>query len=174
LSPPARERLVSSSHRRRDAVARILRSRRIGTQDELLVALRVAGFEATQATLSRDLARLGARRVSLPAGGTVYELPGDAEAPERQARGGEAAERALGAVREMVSAVSCNASLVVVRTRPGGAPAVARAIDLAGLPGVLGTLAGDDTVFVAPEGALRPRTLAARLGERLGAEGGRS
>jgi transcriptional regulator of arginine metabolism len=155
-----------NSDRRRGAVARILRSRRIGTQEELLAALRAAGFAATQATLSRDLARLGARRVSLPEGGTVYELPaaeGEAAGPGTWA----SAEGALSAVRDMVSAVSANASLVVVRTRPGGAPAVARAIDLAGLPGVLGTLAGDDTVFVAPEGALPPRTLAARLGQRL-------
>ncbi len=152
--------------RRREAVARILRSRRrIGTQEALLEAVRADGFEATQATLSRDLAHLGARRVSLPQGGTVYELPdGPGAAPPAAGVDG-----ALAAVRDMVSAVSANASLVVVRTRPGGAPAVARAIDLAGLPGVLGTIAGDDTVFVAPEGAVRPRTLAARLGERLGA-----
>ena len=162
-----------NSERRRAAVARILRTRRIGTQDELLSALREAGQGATQATLSRDLARLGARRVSLPGGGTVYELGG--EPGGRAGRGAVAAgppegEGVLAAVREMVSGVTANASLVVVRTRPGGAPAVARAIDLAGLPGVLGTIAGDDTVFVAPEGAVRPRALAARLGARLGEE----
>jgi transcriptional regulator of arginine metabolism len=55
---------MTSADRRRDAVARIIRSRRIGTQEELLAALEEAGFQATQATLSRDLARLGARRVS--------------------------------------------------------------------------------------------------------------
>jgi len=158
-----------NSDRRREAVARILRSRRrIATQDALLEALRSEGFLATQATLSRDLARLGARRVSLPQGGTVYELAAD---PAPGAGGGDAAGvgDVLASVRGMVSTIQANASLVVVRTRPGGAPAVARAIDLAALPGVLGTIAGDDTVFVAPEGAVRPRTLAARLGVRLGA-----
>ena len=60
--------------RRREAVARIIRARRVSTQEELLDALVAAGFRATQATLSRDLARLGARRVSSPEGGTVYEL----------------------------------------------------------------------------------------------------
>ncbi len=54
---------MTSADRRRDAVARILRSRRISTQEELLEALAAAGVRATQATLSRDLARLGARRV---------------------------------------------------------------------------------------------------------------
>ena len=65
--------------------------------------------------------------------------------------------------------MACNASLVVIRTHPGSAPAIARAIDLAELPDVLGTIAGDDTIFVAPAGALRPRKLATRLGELLGA-----
>jgi transcriptional regulator of arginine metabolism len=142
---------------RREAVARILRSRTIGTQEALLEELRALGFEATQATLSRDLARLGARRVSRPGGGTVYEL-GDG--------GGEA--DGFGALRGLVAAIAWNASLVVIRTHPGSAPAIARAIDLAELPEVLGTLAGDDTVFVAPSGELRPRRLAARLAGLLG------
>jgi transcriptional regulator of arginine metabolism len=148
---------MSPPDRRREAVARILRTRRIGTQEELLDALRVAGFEATQATLSRDLARLGARRVSRPAGGTIYELADGA---------GDGS--GLGALRGLVSEITANRSLVVVRTHPGSAPAIARAIDLAGLPEVLGTIAGDDTIFVAPSGELRPRRLAARLAEVLG------
>ena len=149
---------MTSADRRRDAVARIIRSRRIGTQEELLAALAAAGLRATQATLSRDLARLGARRVSRPEGGTVYEL---AE--------GAAAGGALGALRGLVAEVGANASLVVIRTHPGSAPAVAHAIDLAALPEVLGTIAGDDTIFVAPAGGLPPRRLAARLAELLGA-----
>jgi transcriptional regulator of arginine metabolism len=147
---------VTTSDRRRDAVARILRSRRISTQEELLAALAGAGFHATQATLSRDLARLGARRVSRPEGGTVYELDGAAEA------------NGLGALRGLVQEITANASLVVIRTHPGSAPAIARAIDLGGVPEVLGTIAGDDTIFVAPSGGLRPKRLAARLAEILG------
>jgi transcriptional regulator of arginine metabolism len=148
---------VNAADRRRDAVARIIRSRRIGTQEELLAALAGAGFRATQATLSRDLARLGARRVSRPEGGTVYEL-GD----------GAAEGNGLGALRGLVAEISANASLVVIRTHPGSAPAIARAIDLAEIAEVLGTIAGDDTIFVAPAGGLRPRKLAARLAEILG------
>jgi transcriptional regulator of arginine metabolism len=148
---------VNAADRRRDAVARIIRSRRIATQEELLEALAGAGFRATQATLSRDLARLGARRVSRPEGGTVYEL-GD----------GAAGGNGLGALRGLVAELSANASLVVIRTHPGSAPAIARAIDLAEIPEVLGTIAGDDTIFVAPAGGLRPRRLASRLAEILG------
>ncbi len=100
---------------RREAVARILRSpRRIGTQEELLEALRDAGFDATQATLSRDLARLGARRVSLPQGGTVYELGAEPDAGLE----GEAAapDDSLAAVSGMVTTVQANASLVFAAT----------------------------------------------------------
>jgi transcriptional regulator of arginine metabolism len=109
----------------------------VSTQEELLEALRREGFRATQATLSRDLARLSARRVSRPEG-SYYEI------------GDGAPASVAAAVSGLVSDVAANGSLVVIRTLPGSAAAVARAIDLARLPGVLGTIAGDDTVFVAP------------------------
>ena len=143
---------------RRDAVARLIRSRRIGTQDELLRALRACGFQATQATLSRDLARLGARRASEPGGGTRYELSSDERAD------------GLEALRRLVASVACNGSLVVVRTLPGGAPAVARAIDLARLGEALGSIAGDDTVFVAPSDARQVRALVRAVRRLFGGE----
>jgi transcriptional regulator of arginine metabolism len=118
--------------------------------------VRAEGFEVTQATLSRDLARLGARRLSSPEGGTAYEL------------GPEDPRDALAALRGLVSAVSSNGALVVVRTQPGLAPAVARAIDLARLPDVLGTLAGDDTIFIAPAHAQRARSVEGRLARMFG------
>jgi transcriptional regulator of arginine metabolism len=72
-------------------------------------------------------------------------------------------------VAGLVSAVATNGSLVVIRTLPGSAPAVARAIDMARLTDVLGTIAGDDTVFVAPRRGRGSRTLASRLSGLLGA-----
>lgn len=144
-----------SPERRREAVARLLRRGHVGTQEALLSALRREGFRATQATLSRDLARLGARRVLRPGGGAVYELSE------------EAADGGLAALRGLTRSVTANGWLVVVRTRPGSAPAVARAVDLARLEGVLGTLAGDDTIFVAPSRERGARALAARLGALL-------
>lgn len=146
---------MTGSERRRDAVARIVRTRRIATQEELLEALEREGFRATQATLSRDLTRLGARRVSRPEG-AFYEVDG----PSTGA--------GLEALRGLVLAVDANASLVVVRTAAGAASAVARAVDDARLPEVLGTIAGDDTIFVAPAGPLRPPRLAALLCGLLG------
>jgi transcriptional regulator of arginine metabolism len=150
---------MNAADRRRDAVSKILRSRRVSTQDELLDALTGEGFRATQATLSRDLARLGARRVSRT-DGAFYELPEDPAAGP------------LAPLRGLVTGVAANGSLAVIRTQPGSASAVAHAIDRAGLQNVLGTIAGDDTIFVAPAGAITPRKLAVRLAELLGAKVG--
>jgi transcriptional regulator of arginine metabolism len=146
---------AQDARRRREAVARILRAGRSSTQEQILDELRREGFRATQATLSRDLARLSARRVSRP-DGSYYEI-GDG-AP------------AAAAVAGLVSAVATNGSLVVIRTLPGSAPAVARAIDLARLPGVLGTIAGDDTVFVAPSRGRAAGALSGRLAGLFEAE----
>jgi len=153
-------RARQSPERRREAVARILRDRRVGSQDELLARLSAAGYAATQATLSRDLARLGARRVASPDGGPVYELP------EEERRDGT---RALAG---LVRAVACNGALVVVRTHPGSAPPVARAIDLARLPEALGTIAGDDTIFVAPARERGAPALAGRVRALFGLDQG--
>lgn len=151
--------LVGAGHApgpRRDAVAQLLRTRRIATQEELLQELRAAGFRITQATLSRDLARLGARRTSDPGGGTRYEL-----STEERRDGIETLSR-------LVLSVASNGSLVVVRTLPGGAPAVARAIDLARLREAIGSIAGDDTVFVAPSDVRAVRSLARVVRRLLG------
>jgi transcriptional regulator of arginine metabolism len=128
---------------RRDLIRQLLRTERVGTQEELAALLARKGVLVTQATLSRDLARLRARRVTLPEGGSVYELE-DRPAPAAHATD------ALGELRTLVSGVEHNGSLVVVFTRPGAASAVAMAIDRARMPEVLATIAGDDTIFVAP------------------------
>jgi transcriptional regulator of arginine metabolism len=140
-------------------MARVLAARRIATQEELLTALRREGFAVTQATLSRDLARLGARRVSRPEG-TWYEVDGPAT------------EDGVAALRGLLLGIGFNGSLAVLRTAVGAASAVARAIDAARLPEVLGTIAGDDTIFVAPASGVTPRRLAARLEAALGFEPG--
>lgn len=143
-----------STRGRRDAIRALIRNERIGTQEDLRQRLHGQGFDVTQATLSRDLARLKARRVTLPEGGSIYELP-DAPAAEP--------ETELQRMRDMVTAVLEGDALCVVQTRIGAASAVAIALDKARLPEVLGTLAGDDTIFVAPKKGVT----AARLRKRL-------
>lgn len=142
---------MGSPGRRRLAIRELVRTQSIATQEHLRQLLLDRGFDVTQATLSRDLARLGARHVSMPDGGTIYELE-ELRAPPPS----DPFLRVAGIVRH----VRDNGSLVVVHTEPGAAQAIARSIDMARLPGVLGSLAGDDTVFVAPtrsQGARRLR-----------------
>lgn len=136
-----------------EAIRRLIRSHAIATQKELVALLSGSGFSVTQATLSRDLARLGAVRAPRPEGGPIYQL-------EEDVAGGSAD---LGPL--LVSVIS-NGHLVVIRTRPGAAPAIARAIDLARLSDCLGTVAGDDTIFVAPARGRSANQLERRL-ERL-------
>lgn len=126
---------------RRSAIRKLIRGNLISTQGDLRRLLVKEGFKVTQATLSRDLARLSARRVPRAGGGTAYELEDSriADGPDN-----------LAAVSELVVSVDDNERLIVVTTVAGAASAVAVAIDRARLPEILGTLAGDDTIFIAP------------------------
>jgi transcriptional regulator of arginine metabolism len=121
---------------RRTDIRALIAQRPVATQEDLRTLLAERGHEVTQATLSRDLAQLGARRVAQPGGGTHYELP-DAPRPGPL----------LG---DLVRAIDDNGTLVVVHTTPGAAQVVASALDKARVPEVLGTIAGDDAIFIAP------------------------
>jgi transcriptional regulator of arginine metabolism len=146
---------------RQDAIRRIIRAHAVSTQDELGQLLAREGYDVTQATLSRDLAQLGAMRVSLPEGGTVYGLE---DAPPRTS------EDRLRELGELVVSMDDNELLVVVRTRPGSASLVASAIDQARLLESLGTIAGDDTIFAAPARGKSARTLSRKLKALFGKE----
>jgi transcriptional regulator of arginine metabolism len=139
---------------RREIIRRLIREQAIATQEELGRLLAREGHAVTQATLSRDLAQLGALRIPGPEGGTCYALP--------ESRGLPTADR-LREMGQMVMTVQENGSLVVVHTQPGAAPAVARAIDLLRVPEGLGTIAGDDTIFVAPSKGKSTRSLTRKL-----------
>ena len=144
--------------RRRETIRQLIRDQSVETQEHLGALLKKAGFRVTQATLSRDLAKLGARRASSPDGGTSYELG--------EVRAGLPAD-ALAAFREMVRSVEATDALVVIRTTPGAASAVALGVDQRKMPGLLATLAGDDTIFVATSRGTRPLTLARQLRRAL-------
>ena len=136
------------------AIRELIRTRVIATQDELRRLLAREGHDVTQGTLSRDLARLRARRAALPEGGMAYELadPSAAGAPN-----------GLASLREVVVRVTETGALVVVHTLPGMASAVALGIDRARLPPVVGTIAWDDTVFIAIGKNRDSRTLTRQL-----------
>ncbi|HEY4239559.1 MAG TPA: hypothetical protein VGM88_07070 [Kofleriaceae bacterium] len=143
---------MTTTKTRRAVIVELVRVRDIGTQEELRAALKTRGHAVTQATLSRDLASLGAKRVSRP-GRTAYELAG-----AESATGGEDAE--LRALAPLVVSVQAGDALLVLHTQPGAAAAIAAVIDRARLGGVLGTIAGDDTIFVCPARGVQTATAA--------------
>lgn len=141
--------------RRRDAIVRVVREEAVRSQEELQRLLAERGIEATQPTLSRDVRELGL--VKTPRG---YALPG---APDPGVDAGRRLERLERVLAEAVLSVKVAGSLVVLRTPPAGAHPVAHAVDGADLPDAVGTIAGDDTVFVAAADPAAARALAARL-----------
>lgn len=134
---------LDDTRTRRALIAELIRTRHVATQQDLRELLRAKGHDVTQATLSRDLAKLRARRVSLPAGGTAYEIEGF------QAAGVEPTQ--LAAMAALVLGIREGAAIVVIHTRPGAAQAVAALLDQARLDSIIGSIAGDDTIFLVPE-----------------------
>jgi len=135
-----------------------LREHRVGSQEELVARLSLAGITATQATVSRDLLELGA--VKLKRGGSIrYIMPDQVEA-------GHAAQKLDRLLTEWVDAIIPAGNLIVLKTPPGSANLVANALDAAGLEEVAGTLAGDDTIFVAIADGTNPHAVADMLQRR--------
>jgi transcriptional regulator of arginine metabolism len=131
-----------TKHQRQHRIAKILEAGPVANQAQLVDLLAADGVEATQTTVSRDLEELGAVKVRLPGGESAYAL---AELPTQQIVPNEHLRRVLG---EWVVELAPSGNLVVVRTPPGCAHVVASALDRGGLPGLLGTVAGDDTVLL--------------------------
>ena len=150
---------------RQDRIVAILSSEAVRSQGELAALLADEGIEVTQATLSRDLEELGAVKLRGADGGVgVYVVPEDGS-PVRGVSGGTARLSRL--LSELLVSVDSSANLAVLRTPPGGANYLASAIDRAALPYVVGTIAGDDTVFVAARDPMKGAQLAAALEELI-------
>jgi transcriptional regulator of arginine metabolism len=143
---------------RRKELMRILRGKNASSQGDIVRALRRAGHDASQATVSRDLRELGAVKVSGSGAGAAYQLSD--EIPHSS--GDLTARNLARTLDEFALELSVAASLVVIRTAPGHAAAVARAIDLARPKDIVGTVAGDDTIFVAT----RSRAVASSVARR--------
>jgi transcriptional regulator of arginine metabolism len=151
-----------SKRQRQHRIARHLESDAVTSQTQLVELLAADGIVATQATVSRDLEDLGAVKVRVSGGDTVYaipELPKDQPAPEDHLR------RVLG---EWVGEIAHSLNLVVLRTPPGSAHVVGSALDRAALDGILGTVAGDDTLIVVAAESVGGEALARRLSELAG------
>jgi transcriptional regulator of arginine metabolism len=140
------------SDARRDTLKRLLRETTVRRQADLVRLLRREGFDCTQSSISRDLRELGVAKF-----GDHYVIANEnaAAAPTNDAFAALA-----GWVREVLTA---GPSLTVIKTNPGSAQSVAVAIDNANWPEVVGTISGDDTLFVATAGAAEQQALVSRL-----------
>ena len=151
-----------AKHQRQHRVARLLEANAVTSQLQLVELLAADGVVATQATVSRDLEDLGAVKVRVPGGETVYAIPQlakDQPAPEDHLR------RVLG---DWVGELAWSLNLVVLRTPPGSAHVVGSALDRAGVEGIIGTVAGDDTVIVVASEDVGGEAVARRLAELAG------
>jgi transcriptional regulator of arginine metabolism len=119
----------------------LIREGEASTQEELCEALRKKKFDVTQSTVSRDLRRIGAVKTTNAEDEVVYVLPDDV-----------IRSRVHTPLEGLLTEIVANESMIVIHTTPGSASLVARHLDSlrSGL-GILGTLAGDDTIFVVPE-----------------------
>ncbi|MBA2729677.1 MAG: arginine repressor [Euzebyaceae bacterium] len=134
---------------RRRLVRELVAANAVESQGDLVALLARAGVPVTQATVSRDLEELGINKVRGADGRNAYAVP----------EAGELAQL----LRQFVVAIDASGNLAVVRTPPGAAAAVGSAIDGAGLPGVLATVQGDDTLLVVARQGVGGRAVADRL-----------
>ena len=138
---------------RHAAILKVVRDRRIESQDELREALATEGFTVTQATLSRDIRELGLAKLADPQGGAFYTHPHRAAVRPDLAQ-------VLPALLVSVDGVG---PLLVLKTASGSAGAITEALDQAGWAEVIGTIAGDDTVLVITRSQRLREVLAARV-----------
>ena len=144
---------------RQNAILELVRERALSTQAEVASALRENGFEVVQTTVSRDIADLGLVKVRAPSGRLIYAPPGSTDADRLRALGA--------AMRRYAITVEAAGTLVVVTTPSGYANALAQAIDEATHPAIAGTIAGDNTIFVAARDGISAQSLRDELAGHL-------
>ncbi len=156
----------ASKTARHARILELIRSRPVRSQSELGDLLAADGLATTQATLSRDLEELGAIKVRGTDGsGASYIVPEEGMAPLRLAE--QAPERLRRLLRELLTGADSSGNLTVLRTPPGAAQFLASALDRSGLPEIVGTIAGDDTVMVVARATASPETSGAALAAKL-------
>jgi transcriptional regulator of arginine metabolism len=153
---------MATKQSRQLEVGRLIASHVITSQPQLVELLDQAGIAATQATVSRDLDELGAIKVRTATGETAYAIP--ELAPERKAP----AEHLRRVMSEWVGEVVHSQNLVILRTPPGCAHVVASALDRTGLDGLIGTVAGDDTLMCVASEKVGGAKLARNLRDLAG------
>jgi transcriptional regulator of arginine metabolism len=144
---------------RQGTILRLVGEQQLSTQSDVVQALRDEGLDAVQATVSRDIAQLGLVKVRGDDGRLVYAHPGASDL--------DRLSELAAALRRWVVALEPTDNLVVLKTPPGFANALARAVDDAALPEMAGCIAGDDTIFLAAREGFSAAELADQLRHHL-------
>lgn len=152
---------MKEKNSRLEALRLIISSQQLGSQDELLNALQKEGFRLTQATLSRDLKQLKVAKAATMGGNYVYVLPNESMYKRISTPT---------SVREMMQipgfvSITFSGNMGVIKTRPGYASAIAWNIDRSELPQILGTIAGDDNIFIVIKEGVSHREVTEALSE---------
>jgi transcriptional regulator of arginine metabolism len=157
--------LATSRTARHRRIVELLETRRVRSQGELARLLADDGVAVTQTTLSRDLDELGAVKIRDGEGDLVYAVPaeGGDPTPRLAPVNGEVGARLSRLAAELLVSADASGNLVVLRTPPGAAQFLASAVDRAALPGVIGTIAGDDTVLLISRDPAGGAALADRM-----------
>ena len=146
---------------RLEALRLIISSQQLGSQDELLSALQKEGFKLTQATLSRDLKQLKVAKAASMSGNYVYVLPNETMYKRVSTPN---------SVREMMKvpgfvSINFSGNMGVIKTRPGYASSIAWNIDNSDIPEIIGTIAGDDTIFIVIKEGVRAQEVVEALSD---------
>ena len=152
-------RMNDLKERRQRAMADLIRSDAVASQEELAERLSALGFAVTQATISRDLEQIGAVKIRR-GGRSSYSLPDQLRAA--------GAPQVASVLRDFARSIETASNLVVIRTPPGSAHLVGVALDQSDLEEIVGTICGDDTIFVACPSAAKAAELATRLRSQTG------
>ena len=150
---------MTTKYERRGAILRLVEQQPLSTQAEVTQALRAEGFDAVQGTVSRDIAQLGLVKVRNGNGRLVYALPGAGDL--------DRLDQLAAALRRWVSGMKHAGQLLVVSTPGGFAVPLADAIDAASLEAVAGTIAGENTVFIAARDGMTGAELEEQLRHHL-------
>ncbi|MBO4459965.1 MAG: arginine repressor [Clostridiales bacterium] len=149
-----------SKSARKDLITELIMTRKIATQEELTRLVREAGFDATQATISRDIKELGIVKQTLQDGSTGYAITDKfiTTAPDRL----------LSVLSNSLTGISVAMNILVIKTLPGMAQAAASALDSLNHPEIVGTIAGDDTIFAATRSEAAATDLSKKIKEITG------
>ncbi len=151
--------MKTAKNARQEMIIKLIKEHDISTQEELTAKVKAAGFEATQATCSRDIKELGIIKITMPDKTTKYAV--------LDRTGDVAPGRLLAVFANSLISVQSAMNMLVIKTLPGMAAAAASALDSMHLEDVVGTIAGDDTVFACATGPNEAQALVVTIRDMM-------